>query len=437
MWPFLRSTTSETKLIHPHGTGTRFLFYCHDTFGLGHVRRTLALAEFFTTALPGAEALIATGSPLAHAYTLPPRVDYVKLPAVTKLPSGAYRALSLDMEFAAIRDLRATLLRETARAYRPDVFLVDHAPQGLKNEALPTLTMLRAQQPECLRVVGLRDVIDCSATVRRNWTEEGVYNTLEDDYDLILVYGAQKLYDVAEEYALPSRVARRVRYCGYLDRVPDVEESSTTPTASAPDDQRADERPLVVLTAGGGGDGFDLLHTYLLGLQELARPPLRSVLLTGPLMSADEQSALRELAERLPQGTVRIEAFLADPLPLLRSADLVVAMAGYNTVCELLALKQRVLLVPRTTPRQEQLLRATLLERHGLVAMMHPDNLDPSSLQAAVRRALVQPRPRAAEIAATGITFDGQSRAAQAIMSELMARRVVGRRPALVQARAS
>ncbi|HET7640300.1 MAG TPA: hypothetical protein VFK47_16370, partial [Ktedonobacteraceae bacterium] len=108
--------------------GLRFLLYCHDTFGLGHFRRTLSLAKYFTTILPGAEALIVTGSPLAHAFELPPRVDYIKLPAVTKRSDGTYAAQSLTPEVTAMRDLRAALLRETAQAYQPDIFLVDHAP---------------------------------------------------------------------------------------------------------------------------------------------------------------------------------------------------------------------------------------------------------------------------------------------------------------------
>src|SRR5512135_3468595 len=124
-------------------TKLRFLLYCHDTYGLGHIRRTLALARHFTRQIPGAEVLIATGSPVAHSFVLPPRVDYVKLPAVTKMNTGDYRARSLNLEFDAIRDLRAAILHETARVYRPDVFLVDHAPQGLKGEALSTLAMLK------------------------------------------------------------------------------------------------------------------------------------------------------------------------------------------------------------------------------------------------------------------------------------------------------
>jgi predicted glycosyltransferase len=402
----------------------RFLLYCHDTFGLGHVRRTLSLAAHFTAMLPNAEVLIVTGSPLAHAFTLPPRTDYIKLPAVTKMSNGAYRARSLDMEFAAIRDLRTTMLRDVAQAYRPNVFLVDHAPQGLKGEVLPTLAMLRATQPDCLRVLGLRDIIDASSLIQRTWAQEGVYDTLEHGYDLILVYGSQQLYDIGEAYALPAAVERRVRYCGYLDRV-----EETCPTDEAPPTNHypltlrhallPHAERLVVLTAGGGGDGFPLMHAYLLGLQRLPSIPFASVLVTGPLMETDEQRELHELATTLPTEKVRIEAFLPDPLPLLSAADLVVSMAGYNTTCELLALRQRVLLVPRATPRQEQLIRASLLARHGLAHMLHPEQLTPERLLDSVQQSLSQPRPHEGQLTAAGISFHGQTVARQAIVDGL------------------
>lgn len=393
------------------GDALRFLLYCHDTFGLGHLRRALSLADYLTDTLPNAEVLIVTGSPMAHAFPLPARTDYVKLPAVTKMSSGGYRARNLDLEFAAIRDLRATLLRETAQSYRPDVFLVDHAPQGLKGEALPTLELLRETQPDCLRVLGLRDIVDAGATVRQTWSEESVYETLEEDYDLILVYGSQKLYDIGAEYALPRTVARRVRYCGYLDRVP----GSCSSDAPMRDERPGAER-LVVLTAGGGGDGFPLMRAYLSGLRRLSSIPFASVILTGPLMNEDEEAELRELQAGLPPGQVRVESFRADPLPLLRAADLVVAMAGYNTICELLALQQRMLLVPRSTPRQEQLIRASLLAKHGLAQMLTMEALTPERLVDSALQCLAQPRPRQRQLSEAGISFQGQALARQAIL---------------------
>src|SRR5713101_3025569 len=161
----MRSAAAPSKPVNDHLAShrMRFLLYCHDTYGLGHLRRTLVLAAHFTEILPNTEALIVTGSTLAHSFVLPPRVDYIKLPAVTKMNTGGYQARNLDMEFEAIRDLRATILRETARAYRPNVFLVDHAPQGMKGEAISALAMLKHSQPECLRVLGLRDIVDAGS----------------------------------------------------------------------------------------------------------------------------------------------------------------------------------------------------------------------------------------------------------------------------------
>lgn len=400
------------------GNKIRFLLYAHDTFGLGHVRRALSLAAHFTETLPNAQVLIVTGSTLAHSFALPPRTDYIKLPAVTKLSNGSYQSRHLDMEFAAIRDLRATLLLETARAYRPSVFLVDHAPQGLKGEVLPTLAMLRDTQPDCLRVLGLRDIMDASRITRQTWAREGVYATLEHDYDLILVYGSRKLYDIGEEYALPAAVDRRVRYCGYLDRL-----TEACSTAEAKPIVPSTER-LVVLTAGGGGDGFPMMRAYLLGLRQLPALPFSSVLLTGPMMDDDQKRQVHELAAALPDGQVRVENFLTDPLPLLRAADLVVSMAGYNTTCELLALRQRILLVPRAAPREEQLIRASLLAKHGLARMLAMEDLSPEMMIASVQASLLQPRPQEEQLAAAGISFSGQTLAREAIIDELDSLRI-------------
>ena len=73
---------------------------------------------------------------------------------------------------------------------------------------------------------------------------------------------------------------------------------------------------------------------------------------------------------------------MAEPLTLIRNARAVVAMAGYNSTMEVLALGKRTLLVPRVTPRAEQWLRASRLAELGLVGCLHPDELDPARVGA-------------------------------------------------------
>jgi predicted glycosyltransferase len=45
--------------------------YSHDTYGLGHIRRTLAIASHMRR--KGVNILILTGSPLAGRFSPPPK----------------------------------------------------------------------------------------------------------------------------------------------------------------------------------------------------------------------------------------------------------------------------------------------------------------------------------------------------------------------------
>ena len=58
------------------------LMYSHDTYGLGHLRRTMAIAEHLRHR--GVNILILTGSPLAGRYEIPEGIDYVRIPGMIK-----------------------------------------------------------------------------------------------------------------------------------------------------------------------------------------------------------------------------------------------------------------------------------------------------------------------------------------------------------------
>jgi predicted glycosyltransferase len=102
------------------------------------------------------------------------------------------------------------------------------------------------------------------------------------------------------------------------------------------------------------------------------------VLITGPFMPVTVQACLDRLAAQ--QTRFRVCGFLAEPANLLKRADAVIAMGGYNTVSEILSFEKPSLIVPRVHPRQEQLIRGQRLRDLGLVDMLHPDQLRPQTL---------------------------------------------------------
>jgi predicted glycosyltransferase len=362
-----QANTDTRASDHGHVPGgldaAAVMYYSHDSYGLGHLRRTLALAQV----IGAGSQLIVTGSPLAHRFSYPPRTDYIKLPCVLKRGAGRYEPRYLRVPFSTVRLLRQDVLLSAARHMQPDALIVDNVPPGLKGELVPTLRHLSARG--CRLVLGLRDIVDEGDWVRSAWAKDGSYELLEDVYDRVLVYGRRDVYDVAAAYGFSPSVAAKTRYVGYLRRAAPRE---------TPDDLRRrlglEGDHLLLVMAGGGGDGYELLRVVVEALRLRAdRRRFDCILLGGPLMPDEDRRRVVELVDRTE--CVRYLDFVADVASYVAAADAVVSMGGYNSVCELLSAGKTALLVPRIAPRREQLIRAEALGRRGLLRWLHPDQL--------------------------------------------------------------
>ena len=245
---------------------TRILLYSHDSYGLGHLRRTLAIAWGLSDAFPRASLLCVTGSPRAHSFPFPPRTDYLKLPAVTKDESGRYVPLKLRIPIEQLLAVRAAAIERAVLEYKPHASLVDHAPLGLGGELVGTLRRVKAERPETRIVIGLRDICDDGPLVRESWHREGVGEALSELYDRILVYGQPAIFDVVREYGLADACARKLHYTGYIWR----SERDHASAAALP----GPEAPMVLVTVGGGADGHPIMPASSPGRS--LRPPRSS-----------------------------------------------------------------------------------------------------------------------------------------------------------------
>jgi predicted glycosyltransferase len=122
------------------------------------------------------------------------------------------------------------------------------------------------------------------------------------------------------------------------------------------------------------------------------RIPLGAVIVTGPFMAPEQQRQFRERARRL--GRIEVLTFDANLEALMEGAVGVVAMAGYNTFCEILSLDKRAILVPRVRPRREQVMRAMRAASIGLVRTLDPERPhEASRMTDALRELALQPTP--------------------------------------------
>jgi predicted glycosyltransferase len=369
----------------------RILIYSHDTFGLGHLRRCRTIAHALVERFKQLSVLILSGSPIIGSFDFRARVDFVRVPGVIKLRNGEYTSLNLHLNVEQTLKLRSSIIQHTAEMFEPDIFIVDKEPVGLRGEVQETLVALKERGTRL--VLGLRDVMDEPRALVPEWQRKNVLPALRDLYDEIWVYGLPQICDPLEGVSLPISVRQKMIYTGYLHR-----EVSTH--GAPPRMPEITQRPYLLVTTGGGGDGEALIEWVLRAYESDPLLPYPALLVLGPFMQPERQAEFMDRAARLK----RVDAitFHSHLEALVERAAGVVAMGGYNTFCEVLSLDKRALIVPRTEPRLEQYIRISRAAQLGLISMLADDGrYDPAVMAAALRRLPSQNLP--SEIVVPGL----------------------------------
>ncbi|MPZ96381.1 MAG: glycosyl transferase family 28 [Propionibacteriales bacterium] len=371
----------------------RVALYLHDTQGLGHVRRNSLIAAALVRDDPSTEVLLLSGAGEATSLPLPPHTEVVTLPGLRKDAGGRYEARALPSPLADVLALRASILEASLAAFEPDLLVVDKVPRGVGGELDRALVRLR-RDTGVRTVLGLRDVLDSPAVATREWAAQRSTRTVDSHYDAVWVYGDRRIYDPVVEYGLPESVARKVSYTGYLGRGPDDSlvarhyGRSATPPAG---------RSFVLCLVGGGQDGSAVARAFVDADLPVGH---RGVLVTGPFMNRRLRQRLA--AEAARRRDLQVREFVPDVVPFVAAASAVVSMGGYNSVCEVLSAAAPALLVPRTTPRAEQAVRAERLRAAGLVDVLAGEP-DPARLTGWLSAAVNGERPTQGSVDLAGL----------------------------------
>ena len=148
-------------------TRPRVLMYCQHSVGLGHLVRSLHLAEGLADEF---DVTLLNGGPWPAQLPQPTRVDVVHLPALGLEGSAL---VSRDERFT-VEDavpLRRELVMAAFRDTEPDVLLVELFPFGRKHfagELLPVLEAARTSSDERARELAAAgaDLLSAAAGVR-------------------------------------------------------------------------------------------------------------------------------------------------------------------------------------------------------------------------------------------------------------------------------
>lgn len=371
------------------GSETRALLYSHDTYGLGHLRRSRTIATALTGADDGCSALIVTGSPVAGRFDFPDRVDYVRLPGVVKHADGSYTSSNLRMDIDQMVSLRGSITEAAEAGFAPDLLIIDKEPWGFRRELAGTLEAARRRGARI--ILGIRDVLDDEDALAIEWERKNSVEAIEEFYDEIWIYGIPDMCEPLAGLGLSDRMKNKIHYTGYLRR--EAAEWLAQQNSDQP------EQPYLLVTTGGGADGAELVDWVLRAYEADRKLEPQAMIVYGPFMAAHHRAGFDARVEALG-GRVSATGFHPRLERLLADAQGVVAMGGYNTFCEILSMDKPAIICPRTKPRQEQLIRATSAERLQLATMLHPERDGNSAevMAKAIRSLADGPRPSNARI---------------------------------------
>ena len=335
----------------------KLLFYAINGLGMGHLNRSLVLADSIRAADPSVGIHLVVDSP--H-FSLVEQAGF----SVTKLPDRRH-----PLGYHRGRERRYELLPELfeplIESYRPDGLIVDFLCkkalfERVRSRGVQLAAVLRKQRKSSLRMLRMNP----GAGLVDHWL---IPHTEEE-------WGREEL---------PGVLGERSHYLGPVSRGIDAESLEMVRKELRP----KDGRPLLILTIGGGGaaESRRLLNGIEAALMRLDRK-LRLVLVYGPNFQGEIPL---DTILRNPSG-VEVEVlrrrFIARLPEAMCAADLVVTHTGYNTSLELRRTGTPAVLVPlMSTGRDDQEARAEALASEGRGLVSPPE---PEALASALAKAL-------------------------------------------------
>jgi predicted glycosyltransferase len=344
------------------------MIYVQHLLGIGHLMRARLLAE--ALAMKGFDVHLVTGG-MPIGGRLPRGVRTIQLPPV-RVSDASFTPLR-DAQFEPIddayRERRRRLLLDVYERARPAAVLFETFPFGrrsLRFELFPLLEHIEATRPRPLVVASIREILQVQAKRER---EREMLDWAARWFDAILVHGDPRFARFEDTFSFADALTPPVHYTGFVLGDP-VQTTSGEPM-----------RNEIVVSAGGGGVGIELLATALAAQQHSRFGHLTWRVLAGPNIPEAGMERLR----RASGANAVVERSRVDFAALLRRAFVSISQAGYNTTMDVVTSGARPVVVPFTgNGETEQRARGARLAEFGHAVVVDDRALTPQALAAAV-----------------------------------------------------
>jgi predicted glycosyltransferase len=322
------------------------LLYCQHSLGLGHLKRSWALARHFSRVF---RVVLVSGGAPPIGLAAPDGIEIVELPALAQNEAGGLFAVDSSRSVDDVRRERIERLIALYRRLRPAVVVIELFPFGRRKFQTELLALLGETRNEPRPVVAssVRDLLVDRADRQKH--DDRARDTCAAYFDVVLVH-ADPRFATLDDTFQPSRpMETPVHHTGFVV-----------------DDARIDDAVAArsgILVSGGGGRFAERLYTMAIDAHALlgaAAPPMTIV--AGPLCPDDLFARLCTSAAT--RRAIHVERTVADLCGAMRRTAVSVSQCGYNTALDILRATVPAIVVPfDDNGDTEQTVRAARLEQ--------------------------------------------------------------------------
>lgn len=344
----------------------RILVYTHNSIGLGHAFRTLAVITGIKRWRPDIDFLVISGTSVPQIF-FEEGIEVIKLPSV-KLdidrkdnPMVSRYLRGVDLE--SIFDFRQTVILATFDFFQPDALIIEHNMTGQMSELIPLLMKkwMRKGGPVDFPLVHIcRGIMKWVPLLRipyQNPRHRSESINIGALYDFMYVLEDRSVIDINKAFLGDDpELEKKIRYLGKVTNRVQGEFPSrheVLQRLGLPD------RKIILISLGRNRHVVDL-SVRLMDIFKNGGvgETYEIVMVLDPYLDKDRAETLR----RYPSGDgVRFLEFFPDMVDLLNESELVISRAGYNTVNEILLTGVKAILIPESHGGGEQEQRARSL----------------------------------------------------------------------------
>ena len=381
------------------------LFYCQHAMGMGHLVRSLALADALSQSF---RVVLLNGGEWPSYLSVPRTIEIVNLPPL-RLADGQLISCDSRYSVADAQDVRMDQILSSFRQLRPEVLLIELYPFGRKKfefELLPLLDDAKTRNGFApLIVCSLRDIL-VTGRGDQQTHEQRIASIANRWFDAILVHSDPSFARMEDSFHPHTSLSPSVHHTGFV--VGNRRKLPRDPSRNGP----------IVVSAGGGHYGFPLLSTAIEAhalVSETEQVAMKVV--AGPFLPEAQWRDLHAAIDG--RRGVTLLRSVPDLYSEVAQARASVSQCGYNTAMEMIQAQVPALVVPFAKDGEdEQLKRARRLETLRAMRVLEQKDMTPTRL-AEEMKALLDFKPRT-----THLNFDGARRSNQ-ILCDLLNQREV------------